>query len=423
MKNPLVDALRQAGNDSAPDEADDRLRESDGGNSSTIATSQALQSAELDLLETGRYEAAEELIVNALPATDVNSDTGTPLAEQERPHGTPALAVAVRSENSRHKDAIVNIGRTCPLLCVFALATSAGAYLVLNDLSVMDLNQNFSTFSSGAGSTGSLQSGDADAVSLPATGVSIFDKFSVGSASRLIATGQSLQRTADKVPTAPRPTATRVEAAQVNVPPSTHNRKTEVKDAAYASVVAAYEHYQRGDLEAAENDYDAALEIEPNHKDGLAGRAAVYLQTGRAGPALTAYERLLAVDPQNIAAAAAILAIRSADPEWEVESELKLLLQRFPDSHHLHNALGSVYVGLEKWPEAKHAFLTAHELAPEIADYSYNTAVSLDRMGQQSAAQFYYGLALEAANNDSGFDPSAILARRKQFEQRQRERL
>jgi tetratricopeptide (TPR) repeat protein len=285
-----------------------------------------------------------------------------------------------------------------------------------------DLNGNFSEYSASPESPDSQQIIAADAVELPMTGVSVFEQFDTAPEVKPSAAEQAPQSTENKNTVLPETDLAPAEAPVI-APPRSRNNAVSVEDAAYAPVVAAYEAYGRGNFAEAEELYTAALAIEPNHRDGLAGLAAVYRQTYRTDQAVAAYEKLLALEPRNTAAAAAILAIRSGDVDWEIESELKLLLQRFPDSHHLHNALGSVYVGLEKWPDAKHEFLIAHKLAPENADYSYNTAVSLDRMGQRAVAQDYYRLALNSAGEQSGFDRAAILAHLDEFEQQRRERL
>ncbi|MGI9205886.1 MAG: tetratricopeptide repeat protein [Woeseiaceae bacterium] len=427
MKSPLVDVLRQANSDAPAEDADQKLPNTGVQQKPGASERHAAQSLELDLLETGRYEAPGE------PDDDVASDTNIVIGDDatapNQENATPGVHAAMelpapeRGVRSIRSNIIVRIGRFSPVICVIALATSVGAYLVLNDLSVMDLNDNFSVYSASTESPNYLQGGDANELQLPTTGVSVFEQIDKGAVSKPAIPEQTFQPTPNEKSVVPGASLVPADAARDSVPTSTRNEKTLVKDAAYASVVTAYEAYRRDDLDEAETQYFAALKIEPNHRDALAGIAAVYLQTGRPGLALAAYEKLLAIEPQNTAAAAAILAIRSDDPEWEIESEIKLLLQRFPDSHHLHNALGSYYVALEKWPDAKHAFLIAHRLAPGIADYSYNTAVSLDRMGQSSAAQAYYEIALNSANEHSAFDRSALLAHLEQFEQLQRERL
>lgn len=57
-----------------------------------------------------------------------------------------------------------------------------------------------------------------------------------------------------------------------------------------------------------------------------------------------------------------LLARRVATGGESVELEIKLLLQRYPDSAPLHNALGSLYANSARWPEARVAFDRAGEL-------------------------------------------------------------
>lgn len=428
MKSPLVDALRQASNAATPDRTEDKPRDSGAPSSSPSTATANSKSLELDLLETGRYEVAANSLSEDAPVAKANTVADATLPEPGFVDAGASelseleIPASKRVSVSDQKAIVARIGQFSPILCVLALASSAGAYLFLNNISVMDSNGNLSEYSARGQPKSGQETGDDHEVTLPLTGVSVFEQRDAAPVVKPVVDEQAAQPRGEKAHVDPIRVPVPVEARSLSSAISPSGRAA-VRDDAFASVMSAYEAYRRRDFGAAEKYYMAALEIEPNHRDGLAGMAAVYLQTDRTERAIAAYERLLAIEPRNPAAAAAILAIRSDDTNWEIESELKLLLQRFPDSHHLHNALGSLYVGQQKWPDAKYEFLSAHRLAPEIADYSYNTAVSMDRMGQQAAAQDYYKLALKSANEHSGFDRSAILAHLDELEQQQRERL
>jgi tetratricopeptide (TPR) repeat protein len=56
-------------------------------------------------------------------------------------------------------------------------------------------------------------------------------------------------------------------------------------------------HYEMGQYKAALADIAKALELEPRHFGALAGRAAVYVDTGRWVEALEAYRAALAINP------------------------------------------------------------------------------------------------------------------------------
>ncbi|MDH3441419.1 MAG: tetratricopeptide repeat protein, partial [Gammaproteobacteria bacterium] len=181
-----------------------------------------------------------------------------------------------------------------------------------------------------------------------------------------------------------------------------------IDDRAFEWVAEGYAAYQRRDFRSAERFYEQALTIEANHRDALLGIAAVYGQTDRESLALDVYRKVLQIEPGNTMAASAILLTRAADTRWDNESDLKLLLQQFPDAHHLHFALGTIYVGEQRWAAARHAFQSAWQLAPSNANYAYNLAVSLERLGDVVEAARYYETALAYADDSSNVDRAAV---------------
>ena len=155
----------------------------------------------------------------------------------------------------------------------------------------------------------------------------------------------------------------------------------------------------RQDLEEAERGYRAALEIEPNHRNALFGLATVLEKTSRTSESVQYFERLLSIDPADPVAAAAVLIYGANDSE--IESSLKLLLQQYPDSAHLHFTLGVHLVTQQRWPDARLAFLNAYALDPANSDYSYNLAVTMEQMGRFDEARTYYEAALGTVNEHS----------------------
>ena len=176
----------------------------------------------------------------------------------------------------------------------------------------------------------------------------------------------------------------------------------------YALVVDAFGAYRDKDYPRAESLYLDVLHSEPLHPDALAGMAAVYQKTSRDELALATYEKLLHLQPGNTLAASAVLSLRATGDNRGGESDLKHLLQRFPDAHHLQFTLGTIYVGEGRWPEARQAFQAAHELAPLNPDYSYNLAVSLERLGALRDARQHYEDALRNTGDRSNFDQDKL---------------
>ncbi|MCP4231808.1 MAG: hypothetical protein GY771_16895, partial [bacterium] len=81
MKSPLVDALRQAGNQSSAEVTEDKSRESEVPTGSASTETVNSQSVELDLLETGRYEVSADTISEDGPVTQVDTLAGETLSQ------------------------------------------------------------------------------------------------------------------------------------------------------------------------------------------------------------------------------------------------------------------------------------------------------------------------------------------------------
>ena len=148
--------------------------------------------------------------------------------------------------------------------------------------------------------------------------------------------------------------------------------------------------------------------------DALLGLAAIALRSGRTQEAQSLYNAALEADPQNAAAIAALSTLPAgAAPNGDTgnETRLKNLLREQPGAAELHFALGLQYVGTGRWPEAQQAFFEAVRNEPANADYAYNLAVSLDQLGQTSAAAAYYDRALTLARGSVLFDTAAARQR------------
>jgi len=483
MKSPLVDALRQAHGDSVDDsiaEADSVSGESSGIDiSSPAATgSEAKQGdvppsaekipahvgaeesgdADLNLLNTGLFAHADPSLDETLAASEQDGvhrelldETADALSDQsaeesiaskiDQPSGVedeqPILSIdgAATSlpaldptENLSGQGAELNrqmpltpkLGRLTPIICLIALSASAGAYYILNHVAANSLNEDLSGMAQRKGSLATSPGVDAENRTLADAGRQLFS--STGVDSRV----DSYNETPTPVPV--KPSTTSVVPTPVGEAPraafsSSATDKDNFRDRAHSFVVDAYVAYQTKDYARAEKHYVRALEIEPNHADALAGIAAVHLQTNRTSQALAAYEKLLSVDPNSAIASAAILSIHANDADSDSESELKLLLQRYPEAHQLHYALGSVLVRDKRWADAKQAFLAAYRLAPNNANYSYNAAVSMEKVGEQDAARFYYEAALATAGQESNIDRRAVMAHLETLNGKQRDQL
>ena len=93
-------------------------------------------------------------------------------------------------------------------------------------------------------------------------------------------------------------------------------------------------------------------------------------------------------------------------------ARLRVLVDQAGDQPYIHFALGSWYARQQRWGDAQQAYFEAFRRDAGNADYAYNLAVSLDRMGQAKAALEYYQKALGLADTGSAaFNPAEVLAR------------
>jgi len=166
----------------------------------------------------------------------------------------------------------------------------------------------------------------------------------------------------------------------------------------------AYQAYQNGDFETASQRYRDALSKEPKNRDALLGLAAIAQQQGQDDNAAIYYRRVLMLDPRDPVALAAMTSFGPGDPASK-ESRLNQLVTQQPESAALHFALGNQYADQSRWAEAQQAYFNALALEPGNALFAFSVAISLDHIGQRSAAAQYYRKALQLdTSGNSGFN-------------------
>jgi tetratricopeptide (TPR) repeat protein len=158
----------------------------------------------------------------------------------------------------------------------------------------------------------------------------------------------------------------------------------------------AYQAFVAGDMAAARSQYQRVLQQEPDNRDALLGMAAIAVNRGQASEAGSFYTRLLELDPTDAEAASGLAGVQGGDPT-QSESNLKKVLATSPQTGSAHFALGNVYAQQQRWPEAQQAYFQAVGAAPANADYAFNLAVSLDKLGHKKLALESYQRALQLA--------------------------
>jgi len=193
-------------------------------------------------------------------------------------------------------------------------------------------------------------------------------------------------------------------------------KKTNTHDPINDLLRNAWLAYNREDYVTADRDYGEVLKREPKNRDALLGIAAAAVKNANYEKARSTYQLLLKLDPRDQLATAAIMNINKLSVSMQDESQLKFMLQQQPTATHLNFALGNYYAGKKQWPEAQSEYFKAWQGDSKNADYVFNLAVSLDRLGKpDEALRFYKESLVFSKDKNIGFSKTEVENRIKQL--------
>jgi len=167
-----------------------------------------------------------------------------------------------------------------------------------------------------------------------------------------------------------------------------------------------------GDLVQAERLYRETLATQPDQPDAHLGLALIEQSHGATAAAVAHYRAVLNVIPAQPQAWAGLSDL-AGDAELDtMESQLRGLIASRPEAS-LHFALGNLFARQSRWADAQQSFFAASTAAPQNADYAFNLAVALDRMGKGKVALGHYARALSLAADARAvqFDTAAARTR------------
>lgn len=159
----------------------------------------------------------------------------------------------------------------------------------------------------------------------------------------------------------------------------------------------AYLALSEGRLEQAEQHYLDILSQQPREKNALLGMAIIAHRQQQTERAADYYRQVLREDMGNAAAAAGLVSLTAQADPVAAESQLRELIDLKPGAAEFHYALGNVLARQERIGEAQQSYFRAYSLAPRNTLYTYNLAVTLDRLHQSVAARPYYEKAAQLA--------------------------
>jgi Tfp pilus assembly protein PilF len=179
-----------------------------------------------------------------------------------------------------------------------------------------------------------------------------------------------------------------------------------------APLAAAWAALQRGDVAQAGLLYQRVLDAEPGQVDAELGLAVIAHARGDDEAARRGYRRVLESVPDHARAWAGLAELVGDGELGQIESRLRQLLAARPAAP-LHFALGNVLARQQRWSDAQLEYFAAASLESRSADYAFNVAVALERIGKPGAALPWYRRAVELAvgGRAAGFDPAAIRGR------------
>lgn len=201
-----------------------------------------------------------------------------------------------------------------------------------------------------------------------------------------------------------RETATLTDDSTVTTP-LTLIRKTPA-DAVEPAVLAAYNAFQRGDYATSQQQYRLALQQDTRNIDALLGMAAVAQKQNRFADANGWYQKVLEIAPRNTIALTAITSLQVNQDAVASESRLKSLIAQQPSAAHLYAALGHLYATKQQWSDAQDAYFNASRLSPNMAEYAFNVAVSLEHLNKSQLALVQYERTLSLINSTDAISPN-----------------
>lgn len=189
-------------------------------------------------------------------------------------------------------------------------------------------------------------------------------------------------------------------------------RKSQTIRSVHPLLQQAYSAYRQQDYAQAEQLYRQAAKRYPGNRDALLGLAGIAMHQGNLRAARYYYESLLKAHPGDKIARIALQSLTGGDDSLQESSQIKHWLQTDRNNAQLHFALGNRYAQSGQWQEAQSAYFDAVSIDPEVPDYTFNLAVSLDQLGLYEQALVYYRKARELSNHSSGLFSLAQLDNR-----------
>jgi protein O-mannosyl-transferase len=158
---------------------------------------------------------------------------------------------------------------------------------------------------------------------------------------------------------------------------------------------------ERGDLQAALEEYQRTLEIDRHYPNGLAALGDVYLQLKSFATAQAIYQQALTQNPNDTAVLLNSGAAYQGSGELaNAEAAYQRILQINPQSSDAHVNLGVLYSSEQRQTDAMHQFAMAIDLKTKDITPYYDLAILFQQAGRGDLALALYKKVLELKPDD-----------------------
>jgi tetratricopeptide (TPR) repeat protein len=166
-------------------------------------------------------------------------------------------------------------------------------------------------------------------------------------------------------------------------------------DSAYLQVRIGVAHVKLGETERARRAFERALALDPQQPDALRWLAMLHTADGRLDAAIEVYERLLAVEPNDefiLSTLADLYVLQGRLPQAIALYER--LIREFGSTSQLHFNLGVLHGRLDRFGDAVAEFSRAYERSPESADVRVALGLTYELRGRFDRALPFYEEAI-----------------------------
>lgn len=160
-------------------------------------------------------------------------------------------------------------------------------------------------------------------------------------------------------------------------------------------VIAADRALKLGRIDSAKTMFDELYELNPREPRVLMGRAIIFQKIGENARAISTYEELLAVSPNNAEAVINLAGLVRGDQPAVALGRLLDLRQKYPDNPTIVAQLAISYADSGNLDDALRYLDKAIAMQPNNPQHYYNRAILSERAGKVPHAISFYEKALE----------------------------